>query len=186
MLSARRSDGEHEASRRVKTEFLVELDGAGGAGAEADGAGARVLFIGATNCPWDLDDALMRRLARRVHVPLPDAPARRALLAKLLEKGGARGGGGGGAPRARAELDALVRRTEGYSCADVCALAAEAALAPIRELGDAVRAARAEDVRAVATGDFLTALAVVRPSVPAAALKRYLEWDAAQGLARSS
>ena len=145
MLSARRSDGEHEASRRVKTEFLVELDGAGGAGAEADGAGARVLFIGATNCPWDLDDALMRRLARRVHVPLPDAPARRALLATLLEKGGA--ARVGAAPRAGAELDALVRRTEGYSCADVCALAAEAALAPIRELGDAaaVRAARVED-----------------------------------------
>ena len=119
MLSARRSDGEHEASRRVKTEFLVELDGAGGAGAEADGAGARVLFIGATICPWDLDDALMRRLAARARAAARRARAARAAR-ELPEKGGA--ARAGAAPRAGAELDvALCAAPRATVRADVCA-----------------------------------------------------------------
>ena len=76
-LLSRRGDGDHEASRRLKTEFLVNLDGLGG--------GGRVLFMGATNRPWDLDDAFLRRVPRRVLIPLPDGAARRAFLDALLD-----------------------------------------------------------------------------------------------------
>lgn len=55
-------ENENEASRRLKTEFLIQLDGAATNGEE------RVLIMGATNRPFELDDAVIRRMARRVYV----------------------------------------------------------------------------------------------------------------------
>ena len=55
-----RKENEHEASRRLKTEFLVQLDGAA-----IDGDRERVLVMGATNLPWALDEAVLRRLAKK-------------------------------------------------------------------------------------------------------------------------
>ncbi|CAM9378777.1 unnamed protein product, partial [Hapterophycus canaliculatus] len=124
VLSAR-GEGEHEASRRLKTEFLVQLDGAGQA---AEGAGGgedeRLLVLAATNLPQELDEAALRRLSRRVYVPLPDPPARKALLSALLgqHKGHVKG----------AALETLVDMTEGYSGSDLKELCKEAAMQPIR------------------------------------------------------
>ena len=78
LLSAR-GDGDQESSRRMKTEFLVQLDGAGTSRED------RILLMAATNRPWDLDDALLRRVPRRVLIPLPDATARRVILDGLLD-----------------------------------------------------------------------------------------------------
>ena len=82
IAGARGGDGEHEASRRVKTELMVQMDGVSTAAAEdsdaADGAGAdpkpkpkTVIVLAATNRPWDLDEALRRRLEKRIYIPLP-------------------------------------------------------------------------------------------------------------------
>lgn len=76
VLSARRGD-EHDASRRLKTEFLSAFDGV------ASGA-AHLLVLGATNRPWDLDEAVVRRLPKRIYVALPGAEGRRALLEGML------------------------------------------------------------------------------------------------------
>ena len=65
-----RSDNENEASRRLKTEFMIQLDGAATSGEE------RVLIMGATNRPFELDDAVIRRMARRIYIPLPDKSTR--------------------------------------------------------------------------------------------------------------
>lgn len=111
-------------SRRLKTEFLVQLDGAAGPGGR--GPGGRVVVLGATNRPEELDEAVLRRLPKRILVPLPDAAARRALLALLLR-----------GPQFRlpaADAERLVARTEGFSGSDLAALAREAAMEPLREL----------------------------------------------------
>lgn len=65
MLS-QRSETEHESSRRIKTEFLVQLDGAATDNEE------RLLIIGATNRPQELDEAARRRFVKRLYIPLPE------------------------------------------------------------------------------------------------------------------
>ncbi|CAN0316493.1 unnamed protein product [Discosporangium mesarthrocarpum] len=75
-LAGSRGDGEHEASRRVKTELMVQMDG-GGWGR----AGSKtVIVLAATNTPWDLDEALRRRLEKRIYIPLPSKVGRKELF----------------------------------------------------------------------------------------------------------
>ena len=66
------SDNENEASRRLKTEFMIQLDGATTNGSVKGGGitrrEERVLIMGATNRPFELDDAVIRRMARRIYV----------------------------------------------------------------------------------------------------------------------
>lgn len=68
-LCGSRSDGENETSRRIKTEFLVQMQGVG---TDMNG----VLVLGATNVPWELDPAIRRRFEKRIYIPLPDLVAR--------------------------------------------------------------------------------------------------------------
>jgi len=78
MLTAR-SSSENEAARRVKTEFLVSIDG-------CNAGKGRLLVIGATNRPFDLDEAALRRMTRRIFIGLPDDVARRGQIEKLLNQ----------------------------------------------------------------------------------------------------
>jgi vacuolar protein-sorting-associated protein 4 len=76
-LLSNRSDSEHEASRRIKTEFLVQMQGVG-----KDDEG--ILVLGATNIPWDLDPAVRRRFQKRIYIGLPDEAARTAIFKQNL------------------------------------------------------------------------------------------------------
>lgn len=114
-----RSVGEHEASRRLKTEFLVEFDGLP-CNPESD----RIVVLAATNRPQELDEAALRRFPKRVYVSLPDLETRDLLLKRLLEKQGS--------PLQADALRRLANNTEGYSGSDLTALAKDAALEPIR------------------------------------------------------
>lgn len=167
---SKRSENEHEASRRLKTEFMVQLDGA------ASSSDDRILVMGATNLPDELDDAVLRRLPKRVYVPLPDAAARRYLLGKLLPANGEVK-----CSFSDKDVASVVKSTEGYSCSDLTALCKEAAMGPVRELGSSIRDASADSMRPVKVGDFRDAMRRIRPSVSTESLAAFREWEQANG-----
>lgn len=170
-LLSQRTDGEHDSSRRIKTEFLVQLDGA------ATAAEDRILVVGATNRPQEIDEAARRRLAKRLYIPLPEAAARSQIVTNLMaqEKNQLR----------EQELDSVVAATQGFSGADMTQLCREAALGPIRsiQLSD-ITTITAEQVRPILYSDFLEALNTVRPSVSSKDLELYDEWNKTFGCGR--
>ncbi|XP_040905019.1 fidgetin-like protein 1 [Toxotes jaculatrix] len=170
-LLSQRTDGEHDSSRRIKTEFLVQLDGA------ATAAEDRILVVGATNRPQEIDEAARRRLAKRLYIPLPEAAARWQIVTNLMsrEKNQLR----------EQELDSVVTATEGFSGADMTQLCREAALGPIRsiQLSD-IATITADQVRPILYSDFQEALKTVRPSVSSKDLELYEEWNKTFGCGR--
>ncbi|AEO67757.1 uncharacterized protein THITE_2116768 [Thermothielavioides terrestris NRRL 8126] len=94
LLSQRSGSGEHEATRRIKTEFLIQWSdlqraAAGREIGEKDkerGDPNRVLVLAATNLPWAIDEAARRRFVRRQYIPLPEAETRAVQLRTLLKQ----------------------------------------------------------------------------------------------------
>lgn len=87
LLSSRSGSSEHEASRRSKTEFLIQWSDLQRAAAGKDttvGDASRVLVLAATNCPWDIDEAARRRFVRRQYIPLPEKETRETQIRTLL------------------------------------------------------------------------------------------------------
>eukprot|EP00731_Ephydatia_muelleri_P026335 Em0018g435a len=118
-LCSARSDGENESTRRIKTEFLVQMQGVG---IDNDG----ILVLGATNIPWGLDAAIRRRFEKRIYIPLPEEMPRRRLFELNI-----------GDTRCNVnpeELGKLAKMTEGYSGADISIVVREALMMPIRKV----------------------------------------------------
>eukprot|EP00742_Colponemidia_sp_Colp-10_P005658 GILJ01006048.1.p1 GENE.GILJ01006048.1~~GILJ01006048.1.p1 ORF type:complete len:674 (+),score=92.32 GILJ01006048.1:1592-3613(+) len=170
-LLAQRSEGDFEASRRIKTEFLVQLDGAG------TNADDRILVIGASNRPQELDEAVRRRLVKRLYIPLPDIDGRRQLIQTLLSKEESHGNRN---TLSSEQLEDICARSHGYSGADMKALCTEAALGPLRSIGD-IRNVAAESVPPISYEDFLHAFQQVRASVSQKDLHFYTEWNSQFG-----
>ncbi|XP_077533721.1 fidgetin-like protein 1 isoform X2 [Haemaphysalis longicornis] len=167
-LLSQRSESEHESSRRIKTEFLVQLDGASTKGDE------RLLIVGATNRPKELDEAARRRLSKRLYIPLPEKASRRQMVCRLLSQ----------VEHCLSEedIDAVAARTRGYSGADMTHLCREAALGPIRSISfETLQHITAQQVRPVAFNDFVEALCQVRASVSSEDLHGYIEWNSMYG-----
>ncbi|XP_050464295.1 spastin isoform X4 [Cataglyphis hispanica] len=163
-LLSERKDNEHEASRRLKTEFLVEFDGLPCNPEE------RVLVMAATNRPQELDEAALRRFTKRVYVTLPDLQTRIILLQRLLAKHND--------PLTPEELNEMAVLTEGYSGSDLTGLAKDAALGPIRELNpDQVKELDLNSVRNITMQDFRDSLRRIRRSVSPASLTAYEKWN---------
>ncbi|TRY92615.1 hypothetical protein DNTS_029270 [Danionella cerebrum] len=167
-LLCERREGEHDASRRLKTEFLLQFDGVQTGGDE------RVLVMGATNRPQELDEAVLRRFAKRIYVALPTEETRLKLLKNLLSKHRN--------PLSQKHLSQLARLTEGYSGSDLTSLAKDAALGPIRELKpEQVRNMAANEMREICFNDFLESLKRIKRSVSPQTLQLYTQWNGEYG-----
>ncbi|CAN0902882.1 Uncharacterized AAA domain-containing protein C24B10.10c [Linum grandiflorum] len=118
MLGQRTRVGEHEAMRKIKNEFMTHWDGL------LTKTGERILVLAATNRPFDLDEAIIRRFERRIMVGLPSAENREMILKTLLSK------------EKTEDLDfkELGIMTEGFSGSDLKNLCVTAAYRPVREL----------------------------------------------------
>lgn len=121
-LCGPRGEGESEASRRIKTEMLVQMDGVG-----KDSKG--VLILGATNIPWQLDAAIRRRFQRRVHISLPDLAARTKMFSIAI--------GDTKTALKPEDFRELARASEGYSGSDISIVVQDALMQPVRKIQQA-------------------------------------------------
>jgi SpoVK/Ycf46/Vps4 family AAA+-type ATPase len=151
-LLCSRSENENESSRRIKTEFLVQIDGARSSDTD------QILLIGATNRPEEIDEAARRRLIKRLYISLPGSQARLHLINKAISNDTKQGGSK--YQISQPEVQEIVERTKGYSAADMHNLMAETSLAPLREVD--ILTACADQLRPVNYKDFLESLRNVR------------------------
>lgn len=121
-------NGEHEGSRRMKTELLVQMDGL----SKSDDL---VFLLAASNLPWELDHAMLRRLEKRILVDLPTKDARKLMIEHYLpteintDKNGL---------QLKTDLDyeLLAGKLDGYSGSDIRLVCKEAAMKPVRKIFD--------------------------------------------------
>jgi len=121
-LASKRSDGEQDNTRRIKTEFLVQMQGVG-----KNTRG--VLTLGATNCPWDLDPAIRRRFVKRIYIPLPEKDARKSMFKIHV----------GDTPNQLTDQDyeILAEKSPLYSGSDISGVVQDALMEPVRTMQSA-------------------------------------------------
>ncbi|KAM0195622.1 hypothetical protein ACHAPQ_001833 [Fusarium lateritium] len=176
LLSQRSGSGEHEATMRIKTEFLIQWSdlqraAAGRETTEKDkerGDANRVLVLAATNLPWAIDEAARRRFVRRQYIPLPEPTTRETQLRTLL--------GQQKHDLSNEDILKLVQLTDGFSGSDITALAKDAAMGPLRSLGEALLHMTMDEIRPIQLLDFQASLTNIRPSVSKTGLKEYEDW----------
>ncbi|KAF5780024.1 putative vesicle-fusing ATPase [Helianthus annuus] len=123
-LVGQRGEGnESEASRRIKTELLVQMQGVGN-------DDKKVLVLAATNTPYSLDQAIRRRFDKRIYIPLPDLKARQHMFKVHL----------GDTPHSLTDRDfeQLAYKTEGFSGSDIAVCVNEVLFEPVRKTQDAM------------------------------------------------
>uniref|UniRef100_A0A8C4UNR7 Katanin p60 ATPase-containing subunit A-like 2 n=1 Tax=Falco tinnunculus TaxID=100819 RepID=A0A8C4UNR7_FALTI len=167
------SGGEHEGSRRMKTELLVQMDGL----ARSDDL---VFVLAASNLPWELDSAMLRRLEKRILVDLPSKEARRVMIQHWLPPLSNSGG-----VELRTDLDysLLGQETDGYSGSDIKLVCKEAAMRPVRKIFDALENHQPGSsnlpmiqLDMITTADFLDVITHTKPSVKNLSQK-YTAWQ---------
>ncbi|XP_053207202.1 katanin p60 ATPase-containing subunit A-like 1 isoform X2 [Panonychus citri] len=174
LCSRRGSDTEHEASRRVKSELLIQMDGI----TNNEDPAKVVMVLAATNFPWDIDEALRRRLEKRIYIPLPNKKGREALLAinlRDVEK----------APDLN--ISDIAEQLDGYSGADITNVCRDACMMAMRRkiaglTPEQIRAlSKSELELPVSPEDFFEAVRKVNKSVSEEDLLRYDKWMAEFG-----
>jgi ATP-dependent 26S proteasome regulatory subunit len=177
-IVATRKDGEKQHETSLKTTIFAQMDG-------VDSQNAGLIVIGATNRPWDLDEAALRRLPRRILVDLPSEPERHAILSVCL-----------GAPvklAADVDLKAIAAKLDGYSGSDLRELCSFAASIPRNAKAKELSEAGATSVGVVAEIPVTAAhlaeaqLSIKRSvEVDSETRKQHIEWNAKYGENKSS
>uniref|UniRef100_A0A6A7G9E9 Katanin p60 ATPase-containing subunit A-like 2 n=2 Tax=Hirondellea gigas TaxID=1518452 RepID=A0A6A7G9E9_9CRUS len=127
LMGSRAGDQEHEASRRMKTQLLVEMDG-------LTATNDHVFLLAASNIPWELDPAMLRRLEKRILVPLPCPEARAAMFHHHLPETLQDLEEAGQIVKTVLDYQALAEMSEGYSGSDLKVVCREAAMMSLRKI----------------------------------------------------
>uniref|UniRef100_A0A914HHD5 microtubule-severing ATPase n=1 Tax=Globodera rostochiensis TaxID=31243 RepID=A0A914HHD5_GLORO len=156
-LLCQRSSKDGDGARRVKTEFLVQMDGF----SSSSMANERVLVLGATNRPQDLDEAVLRRFSRRIFVDLPNSKARAKMIQNTFERTKTK------LELSDDELAEIANKTENYSYSDlwdVCVAAAYCPVQSARENDWLLRKTTGDKLRPVTATDLECAMRTVKAS----------------------
>ncbi|XP_010429977.1 PREDICTED: katanin p60 ATPase-containing subunit A1 isoform X2 [Camelina sativa] len=174
LCNSRGGSGEHESSRRVKSELLVQVDGVSNTATNEDGSRKIVMVLAATNFPWDIDEALRRRLEKRIYIPLPDFESRKALIninLRTVEVA------------SDVNIEDVARRTEGYSGDDLTNVCRDASMNGMRrkiagKTRDEIKNMSKDDISndPVAMCDFEEAIRKVQPSVSSSDIEKHEKW----------
>lgn len=180
-IASKRSSNEHESNRKVKSELLIQMDGAssnssagGDENMDESERGKSVLVLAATNRPWDLDEAIRRRLEKRIYIPLPTSEGLKQLF-EINLKGIKRGDD--------ITVAELIKKCKGFSGADIAILCREAAMMPMRRklasgkvnFAELAKMEKELDVP-IKMIDFKEALKNISKSVSKANLSEYADW----------
>lgn len=139
-----------------------------------------VMVLATTNCPWDLDEAIRRRLEKRIYIPLPDYEARVALFKICLAN----------IPTdSEIKIEWLADITDGYSGADIHIACREASMMPMRRLlltmtPQEIQHRRVEGqmvIPQLTVEDLVEAVKNTRPSVARENIDRYARWESEFG-----
>jgi katanin p60 ATPase-containing subunit A1 len=170
---------EHEGSRRMKTELLLQMDGLLTANNNSG-----VFVLAASNLPWDLDPAFLRRMEKRIMIPLPNADCRKEIICSQLSQFSTIFSKG-------AFLDSAASLVDGYSGSDLKALCKEVAMRPLRRILNDPRVLDGtmnnENIsllmkrNPITAQDFQDAIAAVSHSTSTELCDRYREWMVAHG-----
>ncbi|XP_033228142.1 katanin p60 ATPase-containing subunit A-like 1 isoform X2 [Belonocnema kinseyi] len=170
LCSRRGSESEHEASRRVKSELLVQMDGIS---SNSDDPSKVVMVLAATNFPWDIDEALRRRLEKRIYIPLPNDEGREALLKINLREVKVDDS---------VNLKQIASKLAGYSGADITNVCRDASMMVMRKKiaglkPDQIRQLPKEELDLpVSAEDFDEAVERCNKSVSQEDLEKYEKW----------
>ncbi|XP_078485235.1 katanin p60 ATPase-containing subunit A-like 2 [Ciona intestinalis] len=165
--------GEHEGSRRMKTELLVQMDGL----ARSDDL---VFVLAASNLPWELDHAMLRRLEKRIIVDLPTHEARMSMFSRFLPPCNK---DGGLVINTKLDYPTLAENTEGYSGSDLKLVCKEAAMRVVRKIFHTLESHQDGQqlpdfsLETIMTNDVLDVLKHTKPSSGKLGNK-YAEWRA--------
>ena len=161
-ILSKRSENDNDAAKRLKTEFLIQFDGLG------SNSDAKLLVIAATNRPMDLDDALLRRLPKRVYCHPLDENGRFEFIRKLIDS----------VDNNISDSDIMIiaKETFGYSNGDLQELCREAAFEPVREL-KAQEILEIEKFRDVTFQDLKKALLKIRGTLSQKVVKEMEDWN---------
>jgi len=172
-LSPRRDGAESGAERRILSTLLAELDGMAEKCSDD-----YVLTIGATNTPWYIDDAVLSRFEKKIHIPLPDNAARERILQIHSEGAGC---------ACTASYQSLAERTRGFSGRQIERMCKEVAGNMVQEMNpdiadrvdaglDAIKKYSLR-LRPLTEEDFCTVLQDMRPETPPEVLAKFAEWS---------
>ena len=168
---------EHEGSRRMKTELLVQMDGLLANNGE-------VFVMAASNLPWDLDSAFLRRMEKRIMIPLPTKECRREMIRSHLSEFSP-------AFRKGELLENASSLVDGYSGSDIKALCKEVAMRPLRRIlqhaevldgpSDHENLSLLMKRNPITAQDFHDAITTVNHSTSAELCERHKKWAGAHG-----